>query len=306
MKIENKHTVRCSLSMLAILLLGMVGCSEGDGRFPSGEGHKLVLRASSEQLAGEVSFSDTVFFAKGGVSGKYTEIWKACVKADGSASLSEPKYYPSDDSRIYLCGFAPEGTPDDAGGRKYSLDGRQDILVSNEQNGSLTDMFWQEGKSFEFVHLLSQLRFRLCCDAEGEGKGWTLLSLRVEGIQRDAVLSLADKNLSFSGEKGIVTVLDRTEEGEKLPLATDWSDIEEATLIQPGVGVSLTIMLADAGGNPVCFEHLPVTFHEDDNLPVAGTSYLLSVRLRSEDEASLSVAVAPWKTGAPGNGTITE
>ena len=125
-------------------------------------------------------------------------------------------------------------------------------------------------------------------------------------MQQEAVLSLVDKRLLFSGERGMVVVVDRMKEEERLSLTTTWTDIGKVTMIQSGIAVNLTITIEDKDGNLECFEHLPVTFHEDDKLSVAGTSYLLSVRLRVKDEASLSVAIAPWKTGASGNGTITE
>lgn len=58
-------------------------------------------------------------------------------------------------------------------------------------------MFWQESESFEFAHLLSQLRFRVCCDESGAGKGWRLTRLLAEGVQGEAVLSLKEQTLSF-------------------------------------------------------------------------------------------------------------
>lgn len=305
MKIENKHMLQWPLPALAFLLWGMiVGCSDGDGEFRDQAGHKLVLRASSEQLAGEVSFSDTVFFAKGNESGKYTEIWKAGVKPDGSTYLAEPKYYPSDNSRIYLRGFAPEGTPAGDGLIAWSVDGQQDLLVTDEQSGSLTDMFWQEGKSFRFIHLLTQLRFQFRCDEAGKEKGWKLFSLAAEGIQNEVVLSLADKGLSFSGEKGTVTVFDRTSGGDCLPLDTDWTDVKEMVMIQPGVAIDLTVVLKDRRGNLTRFERLPVSFHEADGYPVSGTSYLLSVVLRADGACSLSAQVSEWKRGNNGTGII--
>lgn len=305
MKIENKHTLRWPLPLLAFLLWGMMaGCSDGDGRFPAEDGQKLMLRASSEQLAGELSFSDTVFFAKGNESGKYTEIWKAYVKADGSTDLAEPKYYPSDDSRVYLRGFAPGGRPSDDGQIVWSIDGKQDILVTGEQNGCLTDMFWQEGKAFVFIHLLTQLRFRFQCDTAGKEKGWKLFGLSVEGVQSEAVLSPANKGLSFSGEKGAVTVLDRTDGGERLPLDSDWLDVPEMVMIQSGVTVGLTVVLEDRRGNLTRFENLPVSFHESDGYTVPGTSYLLSVILRAGGSYSLAAQVSEWKRGNNGTGII--
>ena len=186
----------------------------------------------------------------------------------------------------------------------WTIDGRQDLLVTDEQNGSLTDMFWQEGKSFRFTHLLSQLRFQFRCDEAGKEKGWKLFGLVAEGVQCDAVLSLPDKGLTFSGEQKALIVLDRMAGGECLPLDTDWVDVSEMVMIQPGVAVSLTVILEDRAGNLTRFERLPVSFHETDGFPLSGTSYLLSVVLRADGACSLAAQVSEWKRGNNGTGII--
>lgn len=304
MNIKNKYRGWWYLPVFVLLGEILAGCSDSGGQYPSHEGQELKLLAFSEKLSSEVSFSDSVYFAKGDESGKYTDIWKAWVKADGGTTLTEPKYYPSDNSRIYLCGFAPEGKHVGDGRITYSIDGRQDLLVTDEQSGSLTDMFWQEGKSFRFIHLLTQLRFQLRCDEGGKEKGWKLFGLVAEGVQCEAVLSLPDKDLTFSGEQKTLIILDRMAGGECLPLDTDWTDAEEMVMIQPGVAVGLTVVLKDRAGNLTRFERLPVSFHETDGYPVAGTSYLLSVVLRADGACSLSAQVSEWKRGNNGTGII--
>lgn len=299
MKVVNKYILLWAWGMLGILLGGMAGCSDGDGHFPDWKGREMVLHAFSEKLAGEGSFADSVFFAKGDAPGKYTEVWKAYVKADGSAGLAEPKYYPSDNSRVFLHGFAPEGKREGDGQMAYRINGQQDIMVTEEHSGCLTDMFWLESKSFGFVHLLSQLRFRFCCDEAGAEKGWKLTRLFAEGVQCEAMLSLADNSLSFSGEKEAV------EAGiEAISLGLLWGDVSGMVMIQPGVPVFLTAEVEDRAGNLTRFEHLPVTFHEEGGYPLAGTSYLISVTLRAAGGYSLSAQVAKWEKGNNGTGII--
>lgn len=304
MEMENRYGAQRYLLVFILFAGFMCGCSDDSEWYPSSEGQELLLRAFSDKLSGESSFSDSVFFAKGNESGKYTDIWKARVKADGSTSLTEPKYYPSDDSRIYLRGFAPEGLPDGDGRITYSIEGQEDLLVTDEQSGSLTDMFWQEGKSFRFTHLLTQLRFRFRCDESGKEKGWKLFGLVADGVQCEAVLSLPDKELTFSGGKKALVVLDRMVGGECLQLDTGWVETEEMVMIQPGVAVSLTAILEDRTGSLTRLEGLPVSFHEADGYPVSGTSYLLSVVFRADGACSLSAQVSEWKRGNNGMGII--
>lgn len=283
---------------MTFLMCGATGCSDS-APSPYPERQEVVLRAYSGSLAGNDALADSVCFARGSESGNYTEVWKAFVGTDGRAALKEAKYYPADDSPVFLRGFAPEGEPAGTGLVRYRIDGRQDILLTAEQSGSLTDMFWQESKSFEFAHLLSQLRFRVCCDESGAGKGWRLTRLLAEGVQGEAVLSLKEQTLSFSGEKGEVAV-----DMDALPLDLQWGDVGGVVMIQPGVPVSLTAVVVDSRGSLTRFEHLPVTFHEAEGYPVGGTSYLLSVTLRGAGGCSLSAQVAKWKRGNNGTGII--
>lgn len=299
--------IKYKLPLLAFLFLGMSGCSKDSDEAASvGSGQKQELQVSSKAMSGETAFSGSVFFASGSETGRYSEIWKAKVGVNGRTDFSETRYYPSDDSRIYLLGFAPEGEAAGENLRKYRVDGKRDILITNEQSGSQTDMFWQTGKTFEFVHLLTQLRFRFRSNTEGVEKDWKLVSLTAEGLQQEAILSLADKTLSFTGDNKSVLVLDHTPNSDREALGTDWMDITEMILIQPGAPVSLTVVVEDTAGVRTRFDNLPVSFQEEDGMSLAGTSYLISVTLRREDEASLNVAVAPWKIGAPGGGEIGE
>lgn len=277
---------------------------EGAGGADS-DSRKVQLRAFSEKLSAESASPAVVFFAKGSESGKYTELWKASVAPSGRASLSETKYYPTDNSPLYLIGFAPEGRPVGEGEIAYLTDdGRQDILLSSEQSGSLADMFWQEKKSFVFTHLLSQLRFRLSCDASGSKQEWRLRSLTAEGAQGEAVLSLNSRTLLFAGKKTDITVCAPTDEANLVPLSADWVELPEVVLIQPGVPLALTAVVVGRNGNTQRFDHLPVTLREVGGTTVAGTSYLLSVVLRAGDACTLSAQVAAWKKGNGGSGDV--
>lgn len=305
MKTVNTYQLRRLFALLAFGGYLLAGCTASDAPSPFQADKEVQLRAFSEKLWGESAFPYVVFFAKGSEPGKYTELWKASVTPSGRTSLSETKYYPTDDSPLYLVGFAPEGRPVGEGEIAYLTDnGQQDILISGEQSGSLTDMFWQEKKSFVFTHLLCQLRFRLRCDASGKEQGWKLRSLAAEGMQGEAVLSLNSGTLSFAGEKMDVTVCGPTYEDDLVALDTDWIELPEVIMIQPGVPVTLTAVVEDQHGNHKRFDHLPVTFREAGGTTTAGTSYLLSVVLRAGDACTLSAQVAAWKKGNAGSGDV--
>lgn len=313
MKIEHKHIRQWLLPVPAVLLLTLLvpaGCSDdsgtgSDGHSGTGE-REVVLRILPETFSADSTFSDSLFFAKGNKSNRYTELWKARFNASGRVRLAVPAYYPSDGNRIYLCGFAPEGELSDSGEIAYRIDGRQDIRVSDEQSGSLADPFWQESKAFELDHLLTQLRFRLRLDKGMEPvspDSYKLRLLAVDSVQCDAILSLKDRRLSFGGNKGRLIACGRPEE-VPLPLDTAWTELPGAVMIQPSVPVFLAVALEDGQGRMVHYEQLPVVFREADNRSVPGVSYLLSVTLRVQGTVGLSVSVVEWLEGSSGVGII--
>lgn len=295
--------------MLLYLLGGVAGCSDDgnsgqvDGNRP-GSKKEMILRSYAENLSGEVSlYPDSVFFVKGNESGKYQEIWKAFIGKNGSTILSEPKYYPADNSSVYLRGFAPEGRLTERMTITYPMDGQQDIIVTDEQHGCLTDMFWQDTKSFQFMHLLTQLRFRLRLDEKGLAGGWKLREIGIDGVKREAVLSLVDKSLLFSGASSPIMAVNRS--GDMLQrLDTAWTEIPEIVMVQPAASFSLTITLQDSLENQRHYRQLPIRFNEENNRSVPGTSYLLSVTIRTDGITALSASVVEWKKGNNGIGII--
>ena len=295
--------------MLLYLLGGAAGCSDDndsgqvDVNRPESK-KELILHSYAESLSGEVSvFPDSVFFVKGNESGKYQEIWKAYIGKNGSTALTEPKYYPADNSSVFLRGFAPEGRLTDRMTIAYPMDGQRDIIATDEQHGCLTDMFWQDTKSFGFVHLLTQLRFRLRLDEKGIAGGWKLREIVIDGVKQVVSLSLADKSLSFGGDNGLIMAVNRP--GDMLQkLDTAWTEIPETVMVQPAVHLSMTSTLQDSLENRRHYRHLPIVFHEENNRSAPGTSYLLSVTIRTDGTTALSASVVEWIKGNNGIGII--
>lgn len=293
----NLKTTYKLLAMLALLFCTATGCSDSSPSDYMGKGD-LELHIAPGSLSG-TGTRGQLFFAKGTTSGNYTEKWKATVDPNGSVLFDEPKYYPEDNSWVYLRGFAPEGKSFDNGKVGYLIDGTQDLIASGEQSGCLTDVLQQKHKEFRFTHLLSQLRFEVRGDEEALERGWKLEGLYVTRMQREVSLSLDDNSLSFSGEKGDFKV-----PVELTPLTGGWTKLPDAVLIQPGVDVYLTAVLKDLDGRSTRLESLPVTFHEGGNTPVAGTSYFISVMIRAGSSSQLSAGIAEWIPGSSGFGVI--
>ena len=292
----NKYTA-VSLSAGILFLTGLAGCQGDSGNLPAGG--EVILQTRRDVLIGDTPgkvAADTVCFAKGERSNVYSTVWKAEVRG-GKTVLLERRYYPTDNSAVYLRGYSPVAAiSNNLVG--YEIDGRQDICLTSEQVGRLSDMFWQESKCFSFAHLLTQLRFRVQCDTE---EILQLLSLQVEGGRTQAVLDLSTGNLSFDGKPESIEVCQGT-----LSFGFEPVPVPGAVMVEAGVPLLLTLKVVQAGGRSIVYEHLPVVFDETDKLSQAGTSYLLSVVLHRGGAISLSPLVGEWQRGANGIGNIEE
>lgn len=292
----DKHIVMYLFTGL-FFLTGLAGCQGDSGSLPTGG--EVILQTRGDVSAGDVAgkaTTDTVCFAKGERSNAYSTVWKAEVKG-GKTVLLERRYYPTDNSAVYLRGYSPVAAISD-NRVGYEIDGSQDICLTSEQVGRLSDMFWQESKCFSFAHLLTQLRFRVQCDTE---EFLQLLSLQVEGGRTQAVLDLSTGSLSFDGKPERIEACQDT-----LFFGSEPVSVPGAVMVEASVPLSLTLEVVQSGGRSVVYERLPVVFDETDNLSKAGTSYLLSVVLHRGGAISLSPLVGEWQRGANGVGNIEE
>ena len=243
-------------------------------------------RSTASELNGE-----TIAFAVGSFSGTYREVWEAQVEGSEAMPLP-PRYYPEDGSRLYLRGYYPVAEPGN-NGVVYRLDGSLDLLVSNEQSGCLTDMFWQESKKFTFKHLLTQLNIRIRT-GEDYPAAARLTRMQIGGSHPDVLLDLNKGSLLAIGEPAVLTVW---EPGGTGALLSETFPDQPAAMVMLEAGVALTffatVSLPD--GTNIAYEALPIRFAEADGLPRAGVSYTLSVTLDTEKEKlTLSTAVADW------------
>lgn len=279
-----------------------IGCSGQEPSLPE-EGPDMEIRLvtdlthSTRSAIGQFK-GDTIAFARGTSSGAYSEVWKAKA-AGGEARLLKPQYYPADNSPVYLCGYYPAVVPDGRG-VPFRLTGREDVLVSNEQSGCLTDMFWQDNKRFTFRHLLAQSNVRLKV-ADGYPAGACLKRLCIHGSHPAALLDLYKGQLSFYGDAVPLSVYEADEAG--LLLTTVYPDtLIGPVMVEPGVSLALEVTVGLPDGTSLFYSALPIRFGEANGWSVAGTSYTLSVLLNQKtSEISLTVFVADWKEENGGN-----
>ena len=76
------------------------------------------------------------------------------VASDGKVTFDPIQYYPTNGNTIYMIGYSPRATTSN-GKVAYTIQGDNDIMVSNEISGSRTSKD-PTGKELSFTHLLTQ------------------------------------------------------------------------------------------------------------------------------------------------------
>lgn len=314
-KRKNNRIFRFGYAM-GMILPGMLfwsACRDKQEDIPFGAGevvlHVSNTRSESDMTDGDGTgnpdsgSSDTLFFAKGAASGQYTEAWAAVAQADGRTEFTTLRYYPDNNSPIYLCGYAP-AAPLNGNKLSYRLNGSEDVIASTEHKGSLDNMFWREGKTFAFRHLLTQLSFRIRTERRVAGR--YLDSLSVVGVRLQATRPLPDDTLVFGGSSSQQVFYRLNGVRDTLQLA----DVAEvavpgALTVEPGVPLSIKLTVMQ-NGKKVQYGPLPVTFHETGGKALAGTSYLVTITISRKEEVYFSSTVTEWKTGDSGFGSIVK
>lgn len=86
-------------------------------------------------------FGDTpVCVAYGVRTGQYDGSWDG-IATDNEIRLMPERYYPSDGSALYLRGYYPPAPLTADGRLTYRLTGEEDLMLTGEQNGSLSAPF---------------------------------------------------------------------------------------------------------------------------------------------------------------------
>ena len=284
---------RRRLLAIPIAMMVYIGCT---GPEASGPVTGIPVRLALEQLSsvrGTVSelSGETIAFAAGTSPGTYSEIWESQVNGEEAVPL-QSRYYPEDGNRLYLRGYYPMMEPA-SNGVVYRLDGSQDLLVSNEQSGCLSDMFWQDSKKFKFKHLLTQLNIRVRVE-EGYPEGACLTRMQIGGSHPEVLLDLNKASLMAIGEPAVLTVWEPG--GTGVLLSGSYTDTPTATvMLEAGNPLTFFATVSLPDGTSLDYEALPIRFIEAGSLPRPGVSYTLSVVLNAEKEKlTLSTTVADW------------
>lgn len=270
--------------------------------------------------------STPVSIAVGTESGRYSEHWTG--KASGNEILLDPqRYYPADGSTYYLRSYYP-ATPHLAGEVHYELTGQEDLMISVEQSGSLSDRFEPTRKSLTHRHLLSQLNFTL--QLKGASDEYRLRSVQLKGLASKAVISLATGEVRPVGQAGPILIYTDPGTGG-FPIVDGKVTLPGYVWVQPDAELTLDLILAvdDNPANDRLFTDIPVRFDEGGSQGGNAYNVEISLDISGDDPSvdpeepdvtpptpptppdpmahlliSVKATVIPWKTGEGGSAIL--
>lgn len=198
-----------------------------------------------------------VNIAMGNTAGEYTESWEGSA-TQNEIVLTPERYYPSDGSPVYLRGYYP-AAPLENGKVQYTLTGQEDLMLSVEQNGSLSKPFDEVNTPLTYRHLLSQLNFTL--KLKGASDNYRIRSVHIDGLASTAVVNLSSEEVEPLGKAGPVAVYTDPGTGG-FPITDGKVTLPGYILVQPNAELTLDLVL-NIDGNPandLVFKNLPVNF----------------------------------------------
>lgn len=252
-------------------------------------------------------------------SGQYTDHWDG-IATDGEITLDPERYYPTDGSALFLRSYHP-AAPHVNGEVHYDLTGQEDLMMTDEQSGSLSKRFDATLTPLVHKHLLTQLSFKLLIANAPD-------SYRVRGVTLNGLATSAKISLS---EGKVIPVGDPTSVGiyvdpgtGGIPLVNGVADVPGFILVQPEATFTIDLILAvdDNPSNDLVFKDIPVKFEGGGG--ESGNAYRVEISLElpddpdvpdddTEDEipgpmdkykVAIKATVIPWNTGNNGSADL--
>lgn len=220
-----------------------------------------------------------VNIAAGTASGKYAESWEGIASAN-EIVLNPERYYPADGSPVYLRGYYPVA-PLENGEVHYTLTGKEDLMLSVEQNGSLDNRFTAVSTPLTYQHLLAQLNFKLTL--KGVTDQYRIRSVKLNGMAERARVSLASGIVEPIGQSAPVVIYTDPGTGG-FPITDGSVMLPGYVLVQPEAELTLDLVL-NVDGNPAndkVFKNLPVNFTEGGT--EGGSAYEVEISFEVPDD----------------------
>lgn len=242
-----------------------------------------------------------VNIAAGTASGKYAESWEGIASAN-EIVLNPERYYPADGSPVYLRGYYPVA-PLENGEVHYTLTGKEDLMLSVEQNGSLDNRFTAVSTPLTYRHLLAQLNFKLTL--KGVTDQYRIRSVKLNGMAAQARVSLVSGTVEPIGQSAPVVIYTDPGTGG-FPITDGSVMLPGYVLVQPEAELTLDLVL-NVDGNPAndkVFKNLPVNFTEGGT--EGGSAYEVEISFEVPDDPDPTPDPDPEPEPEPENGIKVE
>lgn len=249
-----------------------------------------------------------VCIACGSSSGAYTQTWDGIATAS-EITLTPVRYYPEDGSAVYLRGYYPPAPMAADGTLSYTLTGSEDLLLSDEQDGSLSSPFTTvSNKQLTYGHLLTKLNFTIHL------KGDDIPSLRVRSLQLNGLaglvtLRLTTGSLSYGESTVPVNIHSTPDDSEGIPFVDGVLQLPGYVLVQPQAEFTLDMVLSidDDRSHDLSYHDLAVSFEGGGG--EGGAAYTVKVELPSPTlgeplPVKVTTTVVSWQAGDSGSGHI--
>lgn len=263
--------------------------------------------------------STPVSIAVGTSTGDYPEHWTATATG-GDITLNPERYYPTDGSTLFIRSYYPS-VPHVNGEVHYDLTGQEDLMMTDEQRGSLTQRFDATATPLIHKHLLTQLSFKLVIANAPDN--YRVRAVALNGLATSAKVSLSEGKVIPTGDPTSLAIYTASGTGG-IPLAGGTADIPGFILVQPEATFTIDLILAvdDNPANDLVLNNVPVTI--DGGGGESGNAYQIEVSLDLPDnplepddpyvpdepdpmeayKVRIKATVIPWKQGNSGSADL--
>lgn len=249
-----------------------------------------------------------VCIACGSSSGAYTQTWDGIATAS-EITLIPVRYYPEDGSAVYLRGYYPP-TPMAADGTlSYTLTGSEDLLLSDEQDGSLSSPFTSDSKgTLVYNHLLTKLSFAIHLEGD-DIPSLRVRALQLNGLAGQVTLALQTGALFYGDATVPVSIYSATVDAEGLPFTDGVLQLPGYALVQPQSDFTLDMVIAvdDDRSHDLEYHDLAISFEGGGG--EGGIAYTVKVELPTPTfpdpvPVRVTATIVPWEAGDSGSGDV--
>lgn len=292
---------------LLLLLLGS-SCSKHSDETPPDPVPIRLYTGIRTRAVVEDFDATPVCIACGTSSGAYTQAWNGVATA-GEIALTPVRYYPEDGSPLYLRGYYPSMPLSADGTLVYTLTGNEDVMLSDEQDGSFSAPFTSgSGKTLMYNHLLTKLDFTIHLEGDAVIPSLRVRSLQLNGLASRVVLTLSSGTLTY-GETIPVLLYSTADGSDGLPFTDGVLQLPGYVLVQPKAEFTLDMVIAidNDRSHDLTYHDLAISFEGGGS--EGGTAYTVNVTLPTPTmpdplPVKVTTTVVSWQKGDSGSGNI--